>query len=342
MAKPRAKKSASGLEALRWSTREVVEPGTPVGPVTCSAGCIVFAGASLYRIPPKTWTVQYRGLPETTDLPLSIAMEPRPPFRVAVGPETGDVVIFTDTSTSSSIMVHGFSEQRGAKQAAQLAWVEHEGQSSLFARTLDGGLFRMQAEGFDELEVPPVRAIAQDDEGTFAALTVVDGNPKVIVSPDGGDSWFLRPLGVEVEAEPDAPAYLALAGTALAVVVGDSGPFVSRAPGKRTERHAGHDGLSRAYAMAFAGSDPGVPLYVALRRTEAEPAAVSLMAPDGSVLRVMDFVCDDMEPLELGAITWDSARRSLLVVSRGGLLAVSPEAPRPKRVRKKKEAPLPQ
>src|SRR5262249_32143171 len=174
----------------------------------------------LYRVPPKTWTVQYRGLPEATDLPLSIALEPRPPFRVAVGPDTGDVVIFTDTSTSSSIMVHGFSAQRGSKQAVELAGVEHEGQSSLFARTHDGGLFQMQAEGFDELEVPPVRAIAQDTDGGFAALTVVDGNPKVIASPDGGDSWYLRPLGIEVEAEPDAPAHMAMAGTAVAVVVG--------------------------------------------------------------------------------------------------------------------------
>ena len=35
-------------------------------------------------------------------------------------------------------------------------------------------------------------------------------------------------------------------------------------------------------------------------------------------------------------------RHALLVVSRGGLLALSPEPPKPKRVRKKKEAPLTQ
>src|SRR5262249_42665758 len=157
------------------------------------------------------------------------------------------------------------------KQAVELAWVEHEGQSSLFARTHDGGLFRMQAEGFDELEVPPVRAIAQDADGGFGALPVVDRNPKVIASPHGGDSGVLRPLGGEVEAEPDAPAHMAMAGTAVAVVVGDSGPLVSRAPGRRTERHAGHDELGRAHAVAFGGKGSDAPLYVALRRTDDAP-----------------------------------------------------------------------
>jgi hypothetical protein len=286
--------------------------------------------------------VQYRSLPEAVDLPLSIAMEPRPPYRVAVGPESGDVVIFTDTSTSSSITGHGFSAQRGSKQAVELAWVSNDGQSSLFVRTHDGGLFRMQAEGFDQLEVPPVRAIAHDERGAFAALTVVDGTPRVITTPDGGEAWFLRPLGVEVEAEPDAPASLAMADTAVAVVVGDSGPFVSRSPDTPTERHGDHDGLERAQAVAFAGNDAGAPLYVALRRTAQEPASLSLLSPDGSVLRVMDFLCEDHLPLELGTIVWDSARRALLVVSRGGLLAVSPETPRPRRTRKKNDAPLPQ
>ena len=119
--------------------------------------------------------VQYRDLPEGTERPISLAIEPRSPFRIALGPEGGDVVVFTDTTTANSIIGHTLSEVRGEKQAVQLAWVVNDGQSSLFARSDDGQLYRMQTEGWDTLEMPPIRAIAHDETGGFAALTVVDG-----------------------------------------------------------------------------------------------------------------------------------------------------------------------
>jgi hypothetical protein len=326
------------LAELTWTMREVLDPGTPVGAVACVLGRVIMGGASLYRVVPGSWEVQFRALPEAVGWPLAIAMEPRPPYRVAVGPDTGDVVVFTDTTNATSIMGHPFTEQRGSKQAAELAWVEHEGQSSLFARTDDRMLYRMQAEGWDTLEVPPVHAIAQDDAGGFAALTVVDGNPKVYLTYDGGISWHLRPLGVDVEAAPDAPAALALAGTSVAAVVGDSGPMVSRAAGEPTTRH---EGLERAYALAFQGMAPDAWLYVGVQRAGEAPASVWILADDGRSLKVMDFLADDHEPLDLGGIAWDGTRGALMVSSRGGLVAMGLELPKPKRARAKKK-PLPQ
>jgi hypothetical protein len=326
-----AKKKQPRLSEYTWFMREVLDPGTPVASVTCAEGCILVGGARVFRVGPGTWDVQYRGLPAGTEMPISIAMEPRPPFRVAVGPESGDVIIFTDTTTSSSVTGHTFTAQRGAKQAMELAWVVNEGQSSLFARTDDGGLYRMQTEGWDTLEMPPVRAIARDSHGGFAALTVVDGEPKAYLSYDGAATFAYRSLGVEVEAEPDAHAALALANGAVAVAVGDSGPMVSRGSGAVTTRHAG---LGRAYALAFQGGDPDGWLFVALQRSKAEPAAVWILDADGSSIKVMDFLADDDEPLELGPIAWDSARKALVVSSRGGLIAMGPEAPKRPRAKK--------
>ncbi len=327
------KKTASSITGLTWSIREVLDPGTPVASVACARGCIIIGSQHLYRVAPGGWDVQYRGLPEGTEMPLSVAMEPRPPFRVAVGPPDGDVVIFTDTTNGNSIMGHSFSAQRGSKQAMELAWVVNDEQSSLFARTDDRQLHRMQAEGWDTLDVPPVHAIAQDDAGGFAALTVVDGNPKVYITHDGGDHFTFRSFGVEVEAEPDAPASLALAGTSVAAVVGDSGPIVSRAMDQPTTRHVE---LGRAYAVSFQGAAPGAWIYVGVQRRGKDPAAVWLLDTEGNTLKVMDFLADDEAPLDLGAMAWDGARSSLLVSSRGGLIAVGPELAKPKRSRARK------
>ena len=338
-AKPPKKPEKPAVAQTTWSIREVLDPGTPVGAVACVLGRIMIAGPGLFRVLPGTWDVQHRPLPESVGFPLSIAMEPRPPFRVAVGPETGDALIFTDTPDATSITGHGFAEQRGSKQARELCWVVNDGQSSLFARTEDGMLYRMQAEGWDQLEVPPVHAIAQDEAGGFAALTVVDGTPRAYVSYDGGGTWFLRPFGVEVEAEPDAPAALALSGERLAAIVGDSGPIVSPALGAPTTRHrkAG-DGFERAYALAFAGPARDAWLYVALQRKGKEPAGISLLTAGGETLKVMDFLAEDEEPFDLGPIAHDSTRDALMVASRGGLLAIGPDAPKP--AAKKKRAVL--
>jgi hypothetical protein len=327
------KKKLPSLSDLTWFMREVLDPGTPVASVACAGGCVMVGGMRLFRVAPGGWGVQHRALPEGTEMPLSVAMEPRPPFRVAVGPESGDVVIFTDTTTANSIMGHSFTAQRGSKQALELSWVVNDGQSSLFARTDDGGLYRMQAEGWDTVDMPPVRAIAQDEQGGFAALTFVDGDPKVYISYDGGDSFQFRSLGVELELEPDAPASLSLASSAVAVAIGDSGPMVSRGPDAPTTRHPG---LERAYALAFQGLDPGGWIYVALRRTETEAAAVWLLDAAGNKLKVMDFLAEDHQPLDLGPIAWDSARSALMVSSRGGIIAMGPELSKPKRARTQK------
>ena len=306
-----------------WFMREVLEPGTPVASVACAEGCIMVGGTQVFRVGPGSWEVQHRGLPEGAELPLSIAMEPRSPFRIAVGPASGDVIVFTDTVTGSSITGHAFTAQEGSKQALELAWVVHEEQSTLFARTDDRELYRMETEGWLRIDLPPVHAIAHDEPGGFAALTVVDGVPRLHATADGGATWQVRALGIEVEAVPDAPASLAISGPAAAVVIGDSGPLVSRHPGAPATRHAG---LSRAYALAFQGSEPEGWIYVALRRTDAEPAAVALLGADGTVIKVMDFLATDQGPLELGPIAWDSSRQALMVSSRGGLLAMGPEA----------------
>ena len=301
--------------------------------VACAKGCIVIGSRHLYRVSPGGWDVQYRGLPAGTEMPVSVAMEPRPPFRVAGGPPDGDVVIFTDTTNANSIMGHSFNGPRGSNQAVVLSWVVNDEQSSLFARTDDGGLYRMQTEGWDGVEMPPVHAIAHDETGGFAALTVVDGEPKAYITHDGGDHFSFRSFGVQVEAEPDAPASLSLAGTAVTAVVGDSGPLVSRGAREPTTRH---EELGRAYAVSFQGPAPDAWIYVGVQRRGRDPAAVWLLDTAGNKLKVMDFLADDDAPLDLGALAWDSARSSLLVSSRGGLVAVGPEVSRPKRSRAKK------
>ena len=59
-----------------------------------------------------------------------------------------------------------------------------------------------------------------------------------------------------------------------------------------------------------------------------------LLDTEGNKLKVMDFLADDAHPLDLGPLAWDSASlSSLMVSSRGGLIALGPERDKPKRVR---------
>jgi hypothetical protein len=329
-----AKKKTAKLSELTWFIREVVDPGTPVGAVACVLGRIMIGGEGIYRVVPGSWDVQFRKLPEGVGFPLSIALEPRPPFRLAVGAETGDVLIFTDTTNATSITGHPFTEVRGGKRAEQLAWVVNDGESTLFARTDDDSLYGMKAEGWARLEVPPVRAIASDEEGGFAALCLIEGQPRVYTTRDGGTVWQFRSLELPVAADPAAPAALALAGEALALCIGDSGVIIDRGEGAETEHIGGFD---RAYALAFQGSREDAWLYVGVQRREQEPAAVWLIDGAGETSKVMDFLCEDHDPLDLGPLAWDPTRGALMVSSRAGLLALGPEEKKKRAPRVKKK-----
>ena len=310
---------------LKWTMREVLPPGTPTFAVACPMGFVLIGGVGIFRVPPRSWDPQHRAVPDEMGPIHAIAMEPRPPFRVAMAPEAGDVIMFTDTPTGTSLMGVGFTAQRGGKRAMQLAWVEHEGQSWLFARTDDGGFYRMDTEGWGKCDLPPVHAIAQDQDGGVAALMIVDNRPIVHVSRDGGDKWIWRKLDVEVEAEPDAPACLALAGEAVALAVGDSGPLLSWGPKAATVRVPG---LTRTCALAFTGSKRGSWIYAAQQRAGDEPANISLISGKDDVLRVFTLLCEDNDPLDLGPIAWDPARKALLIGARSGLLAMDPDRPK--------------
>jgi hypothetical protein len=331
------KKTAPKLAELTWFIREVVDPGTPVGAVACVLGRIMIGSEGIYRVVPGSWDVQFRKLPDGVGFPLSIALEPRPPFRLAVGVEGGDVLIFTDTANATSITGHPFTEVRGSKHAEELAWVVNDGESTLFARTDDDGLYGMKTEGFARLDVPPVRAIACDDDGGFGALCVVEGQPRVFTTYDGGTVWQFRSLELPVAADPSAPAALALAGESLALAIGDSGIVIDRGEDTPTQRVPGFE---RAYALAFQGSQEDAWLYVGVQRKDEDPAAVWLLDDSGGMTKVMDFLCEDREPLDLGPLAWDPTRGALMVASRAGLLALGPEAPKKKRAPRAKKKPV--
>ena len=318
---------------FRFSMTERLAPGTPVAAVTTESGRIFIAGAGIYRFLAGSSTVEHRAIPAELGFPISIAAEPTPPHRIAFGAEGGDVVIFTDTQETHTITIHPFTDPRGQLRAIDLAWVTGENGSALFALTDDGALHRMQDGGWGGLVLPPVRAIARDELGGFAALTVVDGVPKVYVSRDGGDTWQLRKFGLDLEVEPDAPASLAIAGSAVAITVGDSGPILSRSHIRPVSRYPG---LDRARSVAFQGHSRESWLWVGLCRSRDELANVTIITAKGEPFKAMEFEADDLEPLDLGPIHWDESRNELLISSRLGLLGMGPEwlgKPRARRAR---------
>jgi hypothetical protein len=297
----------------------MLDPARPVRDVSVGGGLLVAGGDALHMLRPGAVRPALRELPQDAGL-AAVAVEPWAPFRYAIAAR-GLLQIFSGRDPDERLFELGFTEQKA--EPTHLAWTRHGGETMLYLRGRDSKLrrFRPGLPAIEELESPPIAAIAADASGVLATIDVL-GDQDACISRDG-TGWDCRPLTTIPVADGDDDLHirLAVSGGAIAYSVDGMGTYVSWAPGAEFERC---DGLMWG-PIAFHGDDALLCAYsveatsrVARRTRQGETTLIfeleTAWTPDAA--------------MEISAIAWDASRRTLWGASPGAglLMAKQPGA----------------
>ncbi len=183
-----------------------------------------------------------------------------------------------------------------------------------------------------DLELPPMTALAYDDTGTIAMLSLENGG-RVYVTKDG-EHYEYRGLDFTKEwydalpDEWDFPIHIAVAGKAVAWSFGWHGAFVSRDfPDKPFERC---EPLAHAGALAFEGNAANAALFGAVSAEGC--SSIVRVDASGKAVRVGDLMVDGQKAVPFDELAWDASRKCLFAVHRqvGLVVAAAPDAKRGK------------
>jgi hypothetical protein len=210
-----------------------------------------------------------------------------------------------------------------------LTWGRVQERSALFVLWSSGTvgvLFPDKGEGIN-LDLPPMVALASDDEGAVAMLCLEE--LRAYATRDG-ETYSHRSLDIPKDwydtlpDELDCPFHVAVAGKAVAFSFGSYGAFVCRdivaKPFQKCEP------LSLAGALAFEGPSPDAAVFGATW-TEAFTSIVRVDA-SGKATRIGDLRTDLGVAVPLDEIAWDPSRRRLFAIHRqvGLVVATAPDA----------------
>jgi hypothetical protein len=291
----------------------------PVRDVSAAGGLVIAGGDAIHVLRPGTVRPGWHELPPDTGLRL-VAVEPWAPFRYAFA-SRGHLQVFTGGSPDEELFDATFTSPEA--EPTHMAWSRHEGESMLYMRARSGALTRLRPEKqvVEDIDVPPMAAIASDSSGTMALLCLVPGEEEVWVSTATG--FETRPLSDIPGDDPDDPihVYLAVSGGAVAYSVNGAGTFVSWAPDEELEFC---DDLMWG-PIAFHGDDA---LFCAY--SVETTAAINRRTRRGDVTRIVEIESEwapDAE-LTITALAWDESRRTLWGASPqvGWILAKEPVA----------------
>jgi hypothetical protein len=162
---------------------------------------------------------------------------------------------------------------------------------------------KQDMSGVEAVDLPPMDAIASDDNGILAMASFAPPDPRAYVTDDG-ETLAFRPL--EPSDEPSARVHLAVAGAAVAFAIEGVGAFVSRGleePFLRCEP------LGTAGPVAFEGAAGDAALFGAAR--SAGYASIIRVDREGAALRIADFGSDGGPAPGISDLAWDASRRIL-------------------------------
>jgi hypothetical protein len=227
------------------------------------------------------------------------AAEPRAPWRYAVA--SGDLVaVFFRTKEGDQIV--RLRCKTSGRSATHLAWGFADRASSLYVRWDDGEVVRMKQDmsGVEAPELPPMDAIAADDAGVLALVSLDMEAPRAYVTRDG-ENVELRTIAKR--AGPSRHVYLAVAGDAVAFAADDGGVFVSRAA---EAPFVPCEPLATAGPIDFEGTASDAALFGATRH--AGIVSITRVDHEGAAIRIADFGGEGGTVPELTAISWDGSR----------------------------------
>jgi hypothetical protein len=324
---PLAKRSSDA-----WDLRAAFEKTTPIFSVSARSGRVLVGGGMLYLLRAGVLGWAHRELPDQVGpLVSSVAVEPRAPYRFAIGTEQG-VAIFLGQEGGGDRIAH-ITPGEEDWTVEGLAWGRVQKRSALFVLWSGGAvgvLFPDTGEG-DTLDLPPMVALASDDGGAVAMLCLDE--MRAYASLDG-QRYSYRPLDPPkdwYDALPDEfdfPFHVAVAGKAVAFSFGSHGAFVSR--DLEAKPFVKCEPLADAGALVFEGASPDAALFGAIW-TEAFISIVRVDA-SGNAVRLGDLSVEGAPGVPFDEIAWDASRRRLFAVHGqvGLVVATAPDAKRGK------------
>jgi len=185
-----------------------------------------------------------------------------------------------------------------------LAWGGTKGPCSLYIRRDDGSIGRMKPDLSDveDLDLPPMSAVASDDTGVIAMLSF-EPEPRAYVTEDG-TAMRMRPI--DYEADDSQHVYLAVAGAAVAFSVDHEGALVSRG---HEEPFVPCEALAGAGPVEFEGTSSDAALFGGI----LHPSMSSIVRVDraGAAMRIAEMGSEEGTPPMLSALAWDASRHKL-------------------------------
>ncbi len=283
-----------------WDCGFVINPPRYVRGVSGRGGLVLAGGELIYMLRPGAETMVFREPPLDTGTVVVAAAEPRAPWRYAVASETLVALFFKNHKEDALVRLRPPDPN---VTATHLAWARDGGDMVLFIRWSDGALVKTKPDmsGVDELDLPPMDAIASDASGVLALGSFMDGGCRVYLTRNGRDLEYHQ---LDAPLDPDGHLHLAVADRAIAAAVDRGGAHLSRDGGASFARC---EQLATAGPLEFQGSTTDA----ALLGVCATAALTSIVRVDrdGSAARIVEFGSDGGPVPELTDISWDASRQ---------------------------------
>jgi hypothetical protein len=265
---------------------------------------VIAGGDELLVMRPAAENILTRKMPPAIGSAVVVIAEPWAPRRFAVATR-GRISVFEGREPEVPTVQLDLAKPE--YDATHLAWLRENGESVLYFRRRDGEVGRLWVDRGveDVIDCPPMAAIASDESGALALLTLVPGEENVWVSQEGG--FEVRPL-TTVPVGDDLHVHLAVRGAAVAYSLDDCwGTYVS------WDREQDFDRCEALWGgpIAFQGDDALFGAYCVETN-----ASIFRETRDGTTARIADIEAEGVGPwqersLLITALAWDASRRTL-------------------------------
>ena len=205
-----------------WVGGFVLDPSRPVNDVCAAGGLVVTGGAGLAMLRPGAQNVLSRDLPPGLVV-RAVAVEPWTPRRFAIA-ATGRLTVFEGQAPDEPCVEVKFHDP--SIETTHLAWTRQEGRSVVYYRRKDGEVGRVWLDRgeLETIDAPPMDAIASDDSGVMAMISMGGGDADAadVWTSRDGKAWDTRTLTTTLDAPvgEQARVHLAVYGEAIAYSVG--------------------------------------------------------------------------------------------------------------------------
>jgi len=329
---PKPELPSSAAEA--WEGGYVFDEPRDVKSVEARGGMVIAGGKELYMLRPGEEGWKTRPPPEDIGAVHVVGVEPRGLRRYAVASEKMFAVFFKGKGGDTILRM---KPKEPGLRATHLAWGGVKGACVLWVLNDDGGLLRMKPDlsDLEELDLDPMAAIASDESGVVAMVSLLGEEQRVFVTRDGMDMDY-RAIGHELS--PDASVQIAVADTSVALVVDKEYVLLSRGVDDPFRRVAALDADVGARGwltgpVAFQGTSSDAALLCA--RWEGEVVRIVRVDPSGTTISIVEMgSAEGKDAPELGSLSWDASRQTLWGTSPdlGVFRSVPPGAKGKKRV----------